>query len=119
MSFAIICILGLIVGRKLGWALSKAWLYTARSDTRVIAVCVAWGLWIALGVRVLILWQQPHWALKYILGYGVGAYIASPNFGLISESTIPPDAQRRHSIIGTVPVVAYILASVLLALFLV
>ena len=119
MIFSIICVLGLFIGRRLGWALSKAWLYPASSEARVIAVCVAWGLWIALGVRELILWQHPHWALKYFLGYGIGAYIASPNFALLQESTIPPEAQRRHTIIESVPALTYILASVVFTFLLV
>jgi len=32
MIFSIICVLGLFIGRRLGWALSKAWLYPASSD---------------------------------------------------------------------------------------
>ena len=118
MIFVFICLAGLMVGRRIGWALSKAILYPAGSNVLVAVTCLAWGLLVAFGVSELILWQQPHWALKYFLGYGVGGYIAYPNFDLVNESSIPQHAMFRHNLIETIPILTYIAASILFALVL-
>jgi hypothetical protein len=57
------------------------------------------------------MWQHPFWLLKYILGFGMGAYVAVPNYGLLNESTIPPEEIRRHERISLLPLWTYILTS--------
>jgi hypothetical protein len=115
--FSLIAITGMYVGRKIGWALSRAFLYSGKTGPAVVA-CIVWGVLIAALIRALIVWQQPHWALKYLLGFALGAYVAVPNFGLVAESTIPPHAIKRHELISMLPLWVYILASVVLAFFL-
>jgi hypothetical protein len=77
--------------------------------------CVFWGFCLALALRLLIIVYQPHWAIKWFIGYGIGGYLAFINMGLFQESSIPPDAQLRHLIIETVPIIAFIVLSVLFA----
>ena len=115
MIFSLIAITGMYLGRKIGWAFSRAFLYSGKTGPALVA-CIVWGALIAALIRVLIVWQQPHWILKYLLGFALGAYVAVPNFGLVAESTIPPHAAKRHELISMLPLWVYILASVALAL---
>lgn len=86
-----------------------------KSNALATLACVLWGLAMAYGLRELILWQQPHWALKYFLGYGIGGYLAFINYGLFRKDTIPPEAYVRHLIIELVPFITFVVASVLIA----
>lgn len=52
-----------------------------------------------------------------IFGYGGGAYISIPNYGLLNESTIPESGLPRHVTIKAVPFVVFIVASIVLAFF--
>jgi hypothetical protein len=115
--FSLIAITGMYVGRKIGWAMSRAFLYSSKTGTTVIG-CIVWGVLIAALIRGLIVWQQPHWILKYILGFALGAYVAVPNYGLVAEPTIPPHAIKRHELISLLPLWIYILASVAFAFLL-
>jgi hypothetical protein len=56
----------------------------------------------------LIGWLHPGAVLKWILGFALGAYVATPNFGLFNESTIPDDAQPRYLMISTLPVLIFV-----------
>jgi len=114
MWFVLTAILAMYVGRKLGWALSKGVLYTAATGVAVV-VGIVWGALVALGIHGLIVWQHPNWVLKIIFGFGLGAYVSIPNFGLVSEDTIPGHAMPRHTLIWNVPLLTYIVASVGLA----
>jgi hypothetical protein len=116
MIFVLIAIAGMYVGRKIGWAVSKAILYTAPTGVAVIT-CLFWGTAVAFGIHALIRWQQPNVVLKIIFGFGVGAYVSIPNYGLIAESTIPEHAIGRHTLISNLPLWTFILASVAFAFF--
>ena len=105
----------LLIGRRLAWILCKRVLYPVKSHVLAAIGCVFWGFWLALVLRLLIIEYQPHWAIKWFIGYGVGGYLAFINMGLFQESSIPPEAQLRHQIIETVPVITFILLSVLFA----
>ncbi len=65
----------------------------------------------AYALRLFILAEHPGLALK-IFGYAAGAYISFPNFGLLDESTIPDYEMPRHVFIKGVPMLLYIIASV-------
>jgi len=95
------------VGRKLGWALSKALLYTAPAYV-VTGLCLLWGILVAISVQGLILWFEPGAVLRWIFGYALGLYVAAPNFGLLRESSVPPKAKDRHLLVQVLPVVAYL-----------
>jgi hypothetical protein len=112
---AIVLGFSLIIGRRLAWWLCRNHLYTTRSNAVAIFGCFWWGLLLAVALRFLIVEFQPHWAVKWFLGYGIGTYLAFVNYGLFQESTIPPEAQGRHAIIETVPVITFIVASIALA----
>lgn len=116
MIFFIVAIAGMYVGRKTGWRLSRAFLYTSPIATSIV-VCVLWGGLIAWLVHMLIMWQQPYWILKWIFGFALGAYVAIPNFGLIAEATVPADGIKRHEVVSHVPLWSYILVSVGFAFF--
>ena len=117
MAFVLLAFIFMYVGRKLGWSLSRGFLYSATTPVVVFA-CVVWGSLVALMIRGLIAWQQPHWILKIIFGFALGAYVAIPNFGLVMESTIPDHAVPRHQLISNVPFLTFIVASVGLAFLL-
>ena len=46
---------------------------------------------------------KPNIFFKIIFGFFEGLYLSSPNFGLLNESTIPWEAQKRHKIISYYP----------------
>ena len=116
LIFVIVAFVGMYAGRRIGWALSRNFLYSANMTAAVIA-CIAWGMLIACGVRALIMWQSPFWLLRWIFGYFMGAYVAVPNYGLLVESTIPHTEMRRHDRITMLPLWTYILTSLLFAHF--
>ena len=99
--------------RRLGWRFSRNSLYSVRSFFAV-TFCISWGGCIAGIVYLLIGWLHPFWLIKWIFGYGQGAYAAVPNYGLLQESTIPPGAMLRHQILSTVPLVSYLTMAILL-----
>ena len=76
-----------------------------------IVLCAGWAIGVAYGLRMFILGTHPGLLLR-IFGYGAGMYISVPNFGLVSESTIPAHGRFRHDFIRGVPSILFILASV-------
>jgi hypothetical protein len=114
MVFVIVTVVCSYFGRRLGWALSRHFLCFAPVIS-VIVASIIWGGLVALLMHGLIVWQHPHWILKWIFGFAQGAYVSVPNFGLIAESTIPEHAMPKHELISIVPLVAFIISSVLFA----
>jgi hypothetical protein len=111
MAFVLIALVGMYLGRRLGWLLSRVILYSAPSVVVVVA-CIVWGALVAYLIHLLIGWQHPYWILKIIFGFALGGYVAMPNYGLVEESTIPPDAMKRHELISLLPLWIFILSSV-------
>ena len=105
----------LLIGRRLAWALCKSVLYPLKSNVLAGIGCFFWGFGLALALRLLIITYQPHWAVKWFIGYGIGGYLAFINMGLLQEASIPPEAQLRHLIIETVPFISFIVLSVIFA----
>jgi hypothetical protein len=114
MVFVLIALVGMYSGRRLGWMLSRAILYSAPAAI-VIVACIIWGALVAYSIHLLVGWQHPHWILKGIFGFALGAYVSIPNFGLVAESTIPPHAMKRHQLISFLPLWFFILSSVAFA----
>ena len=112
---AIVLGFSLTIGRRLAWWLCRNHLYTTRSNAVAIFSCFWWGLCLACALRFLIVEFQPHWAVKWLVGYGIGTYLAFVNYGLLNENTIPPEAQGRHAIIETAPVITFVVVSIVLA----
>ena len=79
-----------------------------------VVVCVAWGIGVAYALHLFILAMLLGLLLK-IFGYGPGAYVSVPNYGLLDESTIPDYKMLRHVFIKGVPMLLYIVASVVFA----
>lgn len=117
MIFVIATLICSQLGRRLGWALSKRFLYFA-SLFSVVVASIVWGGLVALLMHALIVKLQPHWILKWIFGFAQGAYVSVPNFGLLAESTIPEHAVLRHEVISNLPLLVFIIASVVFAFFL-
>ena len=113
-EFFLLSLLGTFILRGLGWRVSRGSLYFVRPFF-AIAFCIMWGGCVAGLVHFLIGWLHPFWLIKWILGYGLGAYAAIPNYGLLQESSIPPGAAVRHEILSTVPLVSYVAMALLLA----
>jgi hypothetical protein len=115
MVFFFIALVFMYVGRKIGWALSKAVLYTASPVTAGIGSAI-WGVGVALSMFCVIRWQEPNIILKIIMGYALGWYVAIPNFGLLQEGAIPEEAKPRHLMISTWPTVAYLVTMMTITL---
>ena len=113
MAFFLVCFMAMFFGRKISWALCRGFLYTTNLVVCALA-CLAWALGLAYGLRSLIVTMHPGWLLK-ILAFGVATYISIPNYGLLSESTIPNEGLPRHVFIKSVPFFAFIAASVVFA----
>lgn len=101
------------VGRKIGWWLSKRFLYLAPLSLTVIA-CLLWGVAIACFLRYFINWLHPGIILK-VIGFGGSGYIAVPNYGLFAESTIPGGERVRHELIFWIPTISFFATSAVLA----
>ncbi len=114
MLFAVCILVGIYVGRKAGWGLSKAILYPGPIELTVVA-SVVWGTGVALLLRLGFNALHPGLVLK-ILGYGAGGYVATPNYGLVLESTLPIEIQGRHQLITSLPFVTFIIGCVIFAI---
>jgi uncharacterized membrane protein AbrB (regulator of aidB expression) len=112
MWFALASLAFMLLGRKLGWAVSRAILYPAPIVVSAL-VSVLWGILVGIGVSWLIGWQQPNTALKWILGFGMGAYVSIPNFGLVNQNTIADFDLPRHFMISNLPMVSFIVTEFL------
>jgi hypothetical protein len=93
-------------GRKLGWGVSKSILYRAPGAVAIFG-CVLWGCAVGLGMSALIGWLQPGTALKWIMGFALGAYVAIPNFGLNRYDAVPDSALPRHIMVSNLPLITY------------
>jgi hypothetical protein len=113
MGFFLWCTGMTILGRKIGWAFSRQVLYKA-GGIECLIYCITWGALTAWGLHGRIQARHPGLFLK-IYGYGAGAYISVPNYGLFDKGTVPNHALGRHLLIQVVPDVTYVIASVLLA----
>jgi len=117
MVFFFVALIGMYIGRKLGWFLSKNLLYAAPLGV-TLAACVAWGTLAAFGIYSLIQWQHPNIVNRIIMGYALGSYVSCPNYGLLDESTVPREVMQRHVLVKIVPLVVYVLSSVAFAILL-
>jgi hypothetical protein len=107
MWFAFAALVFMLVGRKLGWLVSRAFLYPSPIALSLLGA-VVWGVIVGMGISGLIGWLHPGTTLKWIMGFALGAYVAIPNYGLFSESTIPDSDLRRHVMVKSVPLLSYI-----------
>jgi hypothetical protein len=113
LLFFFVCLMGMLILRRLGWTLSRAIFYSAPWVVSILLL-ITWGTGVAFGFRHLVLWLHVGWLLK-IFGYGTAAYVSIPNFGLIAESTIPDHAQPRHLTISNLSLVVFIVLSIVFA----
>jgi hypothetical protein len=113
MAFFFVCFMAMFFGRKVGWALCRSLLY---GGPWVVCgtVCLVWAMGIAYGLRLLIVNMHPGWLLM-IFAFAVATYIAIPNYGFFNESTIPDEGLPRHVFIKSVPMVAFIVFSIVFA----
>ena len=109
MAFFILTFMFMFICRKVGWGLSKSVLYTSSMIISIFC-CVAWGIFVALTIHKLIMWQEPGLILRIIMGYALGAYVSIPNYGLLVEGSIPDHALSQHTMISNIPLVVYIMA---------
>jgi hypothetical protein len=114
VAFVLFAIVLMYLGRKIGWWLSRASLYVHPLPL-ILLECIVWGALVAYVVHLLVGWQQPHWLVRWIFGYGVGSYVSSPSYGLLVDSSIPEHAYPRHITIMNLPFAVFIGCSILLA----
>lgn len=113
LFFFLTCGVGVYVGRRFGWWMSRVHFYFG-SRLAVFIDLILWGAGVAFLLRLAMNWLHPGIILK-ILGYGAGAYVAHPAYGLVMESTIPSEQQSRHAMINNLPFWTYAVVSGLLA----
>jgi hypothetical protein len=114
LFFFLTCILGCLIGRRIGWRLSKSLLYPG-PPVLVTMYLLVWGSGTAILLRIAIDWLNPGTVLK-VLGYGAGAYVSNPAYGLFQKDSIPASQKDRDSLVNNLPFVVYILAAILLAI---
>jgi hypothetical protein len=107
ISFAI------VVGRRIGWALSPKLFYSSGLTACLIA-CLFWCGGLAYLLRLLILSTHPGLLLK-IYGYGATAYVSVPHYGLMADASIPSELQARHQMLIGLPPLIFAVASVAFA----
>src|ERR1700684_1313673 len=115
IAFVFVAFVFMMVGRKLGWSLSKLIFYPAPAVISFI-ILIGWGVAVAWGMDGLIVWLHPNVVIKWIMGFALAAYVAVPNYGLLQESSIPDDKQMRHMMISWLPLVVYVLTEIALRL---
>jgi hypothetical protein len=101
------------IGRRIGWSLSKAVLYT-RPTALALAICVLWGAGLATLIRLAIDSVHPGMIAK-VIGFGAAAYLSIPNYGLFLESQIPLHLYRRHMLVSNLPILIFVAGSIALA----
>lgn len=116
MLFSVTVLAGMVIGRKIGWGISKGLFYVGPSILIWIMLLI-WGTGIAYVFHLSLIHFHPSTVFK-VIGYGAASYVAIPNYGLFAESTIPSEAIPRHKQITNVPLIAFIVAAVLFAYFL-
>ena len=116
--FFFITFIFMYFGRKLGWSLSKKYLYTLQL-TLAITLSFLWGFIIAVCMFILISWQNPILILRIIMGYALGCYVSIPNFGLLDETKGSEGGQlnKRNTLISFWSSITYILIMILLSLW--
>jgi hypothetical protein len=107
-AFVFAALVFMMIGRQLGWLFSKAFLHRSPIFLSVWGA-ILWGASVGMAVSGLIGWLHPGTTLRWIMGFALGAYVAIPNYGLFSESTIPDSDLPRHVMIKSVPLLSYVL----------
>jgi hypothetical protein len=104
LMFLFVGSIALFLGRKIGWWISRNFLYAIPFIPMFIA-CVLWSAVLAFFYRNLVLHYSPNLILK-IIGYGAGTYTAIANYALFAG--IPdPDGQRRDDAISNIGMVSF------------
>ena len=112
--YVIVSFILMYVLRKTGWYFSKK-IYVKFSYFLTVIFCIVWGYATALIVGFLIFKYDPNIVVKIIFGYAMGAYMSIPNFGLLSESSVPLEAQKKHKTLSSLPLIIYIVVLVIYA----
>ena len=63
MGFFFGCLASTFFGRKIGWALSRSFLYTSNWAVCIV-LCLAWATAVAYALRLFIIAMQPGLLLK-------------------------------------------------------
>lgn len=113
LEFVAISLVAMSLARPLGWYLSRHLLYPGPA-LLAGAMAALWGAVIAIGVGEAIQYFQPSLIIQIIFGYGMGAYLSMPNYGLSSGTE--HIMIRRHAVVQNIPLVTFIAFSVGMAL---
>lgn len=114
MAFLLICVLSLILGRHLAWAIARAFLY--RKDGVLCAlVCFTWANGLTFGLMYSVVSMHPGWFLKAI-AFGVASYLSIPNYGLFDGNALPNGLLLRNLYIKTATPLVFVTESLILTL---
>jgi hypothetical protein len=103
----------LVFGRSFGWGFSKVFLYPFPKWVSY-PLCASWAVGFSYLANRLIVAQHPGWILRIII-FGEGGYLACANFGLFRDDSIPPELQRKHYLLTTIPTPVYVIGFVVFA----
>ena len=113
-DFVALVLVGMFAGRKVGWWLSRTALYNFPLLLTIV-LCLGWGALMGFALHSLLHEFKPGTIAK-VFAYGAGAYVSVPNYGLMTEASIPAEIQSRHLLIRVAPLAAFVGASLWLAL---
>jgi hypothetical protein len=114
MYFIVIAVLGLVVFRKIGRALSKKVFYLGPGWIVGFGTAV-WGALMATLVFLLIFLLHPNLFVEVAFGWLLGAYLAIPNYGLWHSNSLPDSLRDRHRFLSTRPLISYLCLAAWLA----
>jgi hypothetical protein len=62
-------------------------------------------------LHFLIMWEHPS-IISKVIGYGSGAYVAIPNYGLVQKDIVPLRKISRDNLIYFLPLIIFVLVSI-------
>ena len=93
LDFIAVVLVGMFVGRKLGWWFSRTALYNSPLVLTIV-LCVCWRALIGIDLDKLFRVFDLS-LIARIFAYGAGAYVSIPNYGLITEATFSASDRGR------------------------
>jgi len=105
MPTVIAVFIGTIVGRFVGWWLSRSILFPAPRPLRLV-LAAGWAFGIAALAHTWLRMEDPPFLLKALVFAG-GAYVAIPHYRMVAEHTIPPDRQAENNELYGIPFLVF------------
>ena len=115
MLFIVIILIALVPVRRIGWFISKNFLYFNGPKKQAFFISILgtilWAIVIALLVNIMIQWLQPPIIIRIIFGYFGGIYLSIPNYGLFNIDALPPQELKRTTYMHVASLVVFIITT--------